>query len=301
MRQLGETLPPKSRVASRWAVRVTKGIASITRTRGAGLGLVWVLFAIFVALAASLVAPYDPGDQDYDALRQPPSVSHPFGTDHVGRDILSRVAYGARVSLSAGIIAVGLAVVVGVLAGLVSGYFSGWIDSVIMRIADAIWSFPTLVLALTLTAILGPSLRNVMIAVGIVFTPIFARLARAETLSVREREFTTAARSVGAPTYRILLVHILPNIAASIIVQATLMVSSAILIEAGLSFLGVGVRPPTPSWGSDLRDGSKFLRQAWWMSVFPGAAIFVTVLAINLLGDGVRWALDPRFRRGSGV
>ena len=199
-------------------------------------------------------------------------------------------------SLTAGVSFVCLAALVGIPLGLLAGYQRSVVDALIMRICDALWAFPTLVLALAITAALGPNLVNILLAVGIVFTPVFARLARAETLALRQRDFVVAAISVGSGTGRLLRVHVLPNILPSIVVQASLLAGSAMLIEASLGFLGVGVRPPTPSWGADLRDGARFMRQAWWMSVFPGLALFVTVLAINVVGDGLRRVLDPRLR-----
>ena len=290
-----------SRVLALWGSRLIAGIGQLNKTPGAAFGLGLLSVVVIVAIGANWIAPYDPNEQNYTALRQAPSWAHPLGTDNIGRDVLSRIFHGARISLSAGLISVGLAMAVGVPLGLVSGYLRGWVDALIMRVVDALWSFPTLILALSITALLGPSLRNVMIAVGIVFTPIFGRLARGETLSVREREFVTAARSIGASSGRIIWSHIVPNIITSIIIVGSLLVGLAIIAESSLSFLGVGVRPPTPSWGADLRDGSRILRQAWWVSVFPGLAIFMTVLAANLVGDGVRRALDPRLRRIRGI
>ena len=284
----------------RWAppvLKVIKAINMATQTRGAKVSLVVVVSVILIAVAADVIAPYDPLIQDYTALLQAPSLSHPFGTDHVGRDILSRVIHGTRTSIAAGMLSVGFAILVGGTAGLVAGYLRNWIAALIMRIADAIFAFPSLLLALTMASVLGPSLQNIMIAVGVVFSPTIARLVRAESLAVRERDFVTAAVSSGATPTRITLVHILPNVMATVIVMATLLVSAAILIEAGLSFLGVGLPPPAPSWGADLRDGARYMRVAWWSSFFPGCAIFLTVLAINLLGDGLRISLDPRQRR----
>jgi peptide/nickel transport system permease protein len=284
----------------RWAppvLKVIKAINMATQTRGAKVSLVVVVSVILIAVAADVIAPYDPLIQDYTALLQAPSLSHPFGTDHVGRDILSRVIHGTRTSIAAGMLSVGFAILVGGTAGLVAGYLRNWIAALIMRIADAIFAFPSLLLALVMASVLGPSLQNIMIAVGVVFSPTIARLVRAESLSVRERDFVTAAVSSGAAPTRITLVHILPNVMATVIVMATLLVSAAILIEAGLSFLGVGLPPPAASWGADLRDGARYLRVAWWASFFPGCAIFLTVLAINLLGDGLRISLDPRQRR----
>jgi peptide/nickel transport system permease protein len=208
--------------------------------------------------------------------------------------VLSRIILGTRVSILAGAVSVGVALSAGVLIGLVAGYNRGWVDDLLMRMVDALYSFPALLLALAITAILGPGLTNVMLAIGIVFTPSFARLVRGQALSVRERDFVMAARVMGAGPWRIMGVHIWPNITAPIVVQASLQVAAAIVIEAGLSFLGLGVQPPAPSWGSMLKDGYQYMEQAPWLAFAPGAAIFVTVLAFNLFGDGLRHALDPR-------
>lgn len=270
-------------------------------TRGAGFGLIIVLLVIFLAVTAPLVSPYDPNEQDLTAILAKPTFAHPLGTDNIGRDVLSRIVHGTRVAVQAGLISVGFAVVVGSAMGLLAGYWRGWVDDLMMRIADALWSFPSLVLALAIAAALGPGLGNAMIAIGIVFTPIFARLVRGSTLSVREREFVTAARVLGASDARIMARHVFPNVVAPIVVQASLMIAGAIITEASLSFLGLGIQPPAPSWGSMLRSAYQFMQVAPWLSFFPGAAIFITVLGINLLGDGLRRALDPRLRgRGEG-
>ncbi len=272
----------------------------ITRLRGAlnarwaGPALLTVLLIMSGALFADIISPHDPLRQDYSANLQPPSRTHPLGTDNLGRDILARIIHGARVSLAVGVIAVGIAVALGAIIGLASGYLGGGIDDVLMRMVDAIWTFPSLVLALSLAAALGPGIDKVMIAVGTVYVPAFARLVRGQTLWVREREFVTAARALGANDLRMVLKHIWPNVTAPIIVQASLNVATAIITEASLSFLGVGVRPPAPSWGSMLKAGYQYMEVAPWMSIFPGLAIFVTVLAFNLAGDGLRDVLDPR-------
>jgi peptide/nickel transport system permease protein len=276
-------------------------ITRLLETRLVGTGLAISALVLFCALFAGLIAPYDPNAQDYLALTEPPSSAHLLGTDDLGRDILSRIIYGSRVSLQVGIIAVGIAVGLGVTLGLVSGYVGGVVDDVIMRFVDAVQAFPGLILALAITAALGPSIGNAMIAIGFVSTPVMARLTRGQTLSIREREFAVAARVIGASPLAIMARHIWPNVTAPIIVQATLMVATAIVTEAALSFLGVGVKPPTPSWGSMLRTGSQYLEVAPWMAFAPGVAIFVTVLAFNFVGDGLRRALDPRLasrRRG---
>lgn len=260
-------------------------------------GLVIVLAVILVALFASALAPYDPIKADFSAILQAPSVAHPLGTDEVGRDLLSRLIYGARASLRAGLIAVLIAVGIGVPLGLVSGYLRGWIDQlVIMRLADAMIAFPTIVLALALAAALGGNLTTAMLAIGIGSTPAFIRLARAQALSLREQEFVEAARALGNPTLVIMTRHVLPNMVGPLLVQTSIAVAAAILAETALSFLGLGVQPPTPSWGSTLRIGTGYMQSALWLSVYPGLAIFVTVLGINLLGDGLRDVLDPRDR-----
>jgi len=269
-------------------------VRQLLETRLVGTGLAVSAVGVLCALFADLIAPYDPNVQDYLALTDPPSPAHLLGTDDLGRDVLSRIIYGSRVSLQVGIIAVGIAVSIGVTLGLVSGYVGGIGDDVIMRFVDAVQAFPGLILALGITAALGPSIGNAMIAIGFVSTPVIARLTRGQTLSVREREYVTAARVIGSSPVAIMARHIWPNVTAPIIVQATLMVATAIVTEAALSFLGVGVRPPTPSWGAMLRTGSQYLEVAPWIAFAPGIAIFLTVLAFNFVGDGLRRALDPR-------
>lgn len=265
-------------------------------TRLVGPSLVILAIVIISALGADIIAPHDPAYQDYSKLTQGPSLAHPLGTDDIGRDVLSRIIHGARVSLQVGIIAVGIAVTLGVMLGLVSGYAGGWVDNLVMRFVDAVQAFPALILALAITASLGPSARNAMIAIGFVSIPAMARLTRGQTLTVRETEYVSAAHVIGASSLRVMLRHILPNVTAPIIVQATLLIAAAIITEASLSFLGVGVQPPTPSWGGMLRTGSQYLESAPWLAFAPGFAIFITVLAFNLVGDGLRSALDPRLR-----
>jgi peptide/nickel transport system permease protein len=273
----------------------------VMETRLVGTGLSILGLVVFCAVFADLIAPYNPNDQDYLALTEAPSATHLLGTDDLGRDVLSRIIYGSRVSLEVGIIAVGIAVVLGVALGLLAGYAGGLTEEIVMRIVDALQAFPGLILALGITAALGPGIGNAMIAIGIVATPAFARLTRAQTLTMREREFVQAARVIGASPYSIVVRHIWPNVTAPIIVQATLLIATAIVTEASLSFLGVGVVPPTPSWGSMIRIGSQYLEVAPWIAFAPGVAIFATVLAFNFVGDGLRRALDPRLlsrRRG---
>jgi len=282
------TLPPRRRAF----------LARLLETRLVGTGLAISTIVVLCALAAPLLAPYDPNEQDYLALTDPPSAAHVLGTDDLGRDVLSRIIYGSRVSLEVGLIAVGIAVLIGVSLGLLAGYTGGLVDDVSMRFVDAVQAFPSLILALAITAALGPSIANAMLAIGFVATPGIARLTRGQALSVREREFVTAARVCGASPLGIMLRHIWPNVTAPIVVQATLLMGTAIVTEASLSFLGVGVPPPTPSWGAMLRTGSQYLEVAPWISVVPGAAIFLTVLAFNFVGDGLRRALDPRLANG---
>jgi len=266
----------------------------LARRPAAMFGAVVLLVIAVLAIFAPWLAPYDPLATSWAAVRKAPSAAHWFGTDEVGRDVLARVIWGARASLAAGVIAVAIAVGVGVPIGMVAGYVGGWIDSVIGRLTDAMLAVPFLILAIALAAFLGPSLGNAMIAIGVTATPIFVRLARGQVLAARAEDWVEAARAVGNPPARILLRHILPNILPPVMVQATLAVAAAIIAEASLSFLGLGQQPPAPSWGSMLNTAQRFLTQAPWMAVFPGIAIFLTVLAFNLFGDGLRDALDPK-------
>jgi peptide/nickel transport system permease protein len=266
----------------------------LARRPAALFGAVVLLVIATLAIFAPWLAPYDPLATSWSAVRKAPSAAHWFGTDEVGRDVLARVIWGARASLAAGVIAVAIAVGVGVPIGMVAGYVGGWIDSVIGRLTDAMLAVPFLILAIALAAFLGPSLGNAMIAIGVTATPIFVRLARGQVLAARAEDWVEAARAVGNPPARILLRHILPNILPPVMVQATLAIASAIIAEASLSFLGLGQQPPAPSWGSMLNTAQRFLTQAPWMAIFPGVAIFVTVLSFNLFGDGLRDALDPR-------
>jgi ABC-type dipeptide/oligopeptide/nickel transport system permease subunit len=264
--------------------------------RLAWLGILIVLLVVVMAMAADYITPYDPADQDYNAILQPPDADHWLGTDDVGRDVYGRIVYGARVSLLVGLASVLFAVAWGVPMGLAAGFWGGWVDSILMRITDALWSFPGLILALAVAAALGPGLNNVVFAVGIVSVPMFSRLVRGEALAVRERDFFLAAHALGAGPVRMMVRHLLPNVIAPVIVQASLNVSLAIITEASLSFLGLGVAPPTPSWGSMLRTGYGYIDRAWWISVFPGLAMFLAVVGLNVLGDALRLVLDPRLR-----
>jgi peptide/nickel transport system permease protein len=269
----------------------------LRRTRLALVGLGIVLLVIVCAIFAQIISPYDPVRQRLTEALQAPSWTHLLGTDENGRDILARVIHGSRASLQAGLMSVGLALLVGVSIGLLAGYFRGRTDNILMRMMDALLSFPDLLLALAITAALGPGLRNAMLAIGIVYTPIYARLTRGQVLSVREREYVEAARASGAGHLRIMLRHILPNVTAPLIVQASLSIALAILTEASLSFLGLGVQPPDPSWGTMINTGKNYLDLAPWMAFAPGIAILLTVMGFNFLGDAVRDALDPRLQR----
>ena len=262
--------------------------------RLAVVGLGVVLFFIAVAVLAPLISPYDPYATSWALVRKPPSWAHPFGTDEIGRDVMARIIWGARASLLAGLVSVSLALAAGVPIGLVSGYCGGIVDGTLMRMIDAMLAIPFLILAIALAAFLGPSLANAMIAIGISQTPIFARLTRGQVLAVKHEEYVEAARAVGNPHRRIVLRHILPNIVPPLMVQATLAAAAAIIAEASLSFLGLGEQPPDPSWGSMLNTAKNFISQAPWMALWPGLAIFALVLSLNLFGDGLRDALDPR-------
>ena len=269
-------------------------VSSFVRNRTALFGVILIFVFAIAALFAPLLAPADPLYMDFDALMQSPSASHPAGTDSLGRDNLSRIIWGGRVSLQVGLLAMVIATAVGVSGGLAAGYYGRWIDTIIMRIVDAILAFPALLLAILMVAVLGPSLRNAMLAIGVAFIPSFARVTRANTLSIREKEYVEGARAIGASARRIMMRTILPNALSPLIVQISLGMSYAILIEASLSFLGLGIQPPTPSWGYMLSSGREFITLAWWLTVFPGLAMFFVVLSWNFIGDGLREALDPR-------
>lgn len=266
------------------------------RRKAAVLGLVVLTAFILLALLAPWITPYDPITTSWSLVRKSPSAQHWFGTDELGRDILSRVIHGARASLLAGAISVAIALGIGVPLGLLAGYRGGFADALISRITDAMLACPFLILAIALAAFLGPSLGNAMIAIGISATPIFIRLTRGQVLSVKAEDYVEAARALGNPPWRIAFSHILPNILPALLVQATLSIAAAIIAESALSFLGLGQQPPAPSWGSMLNAAQRFLTNAPWMAVWPGLAIFVVVLSLNLLGDGLRDALDPRQR-----
>lgn len=255
-----------------------------------------VLILILTAIFGPMLAPYDPNDIDMASRFAPPSLSHPFGTDDFGRDILSRVMVGARVSLQVGLIAVGLSATMGTLLGLISGYAGRITDEIIMRAMDILFAFPAILLAIAIMAALGKGIGNAMIAIGVVYVPIFARIARGSVLAIREEDFVEAARSIGASNIRIMFRHIFPNTLSPLIVETTLSLSFAILAEAALSFFGLGTQPPDPSWGRMLSEGRAYFQQSVWLGIFPGLAIMLTVLGFNLLGDGLRDALDPRLK-----
>lgn len=273
-----------------------RALRRLMRRKGAIFGIAVIGLFALLAIFAPLIAPYDPAAQSWTAVRKAPSMVHWFGTDDVGRDILTRVIFGARASLMAGVISVGIALGIGVPLGLIAGYVGGWTDAILSRITDAMLACPFLILAIALAAFLGPSLGNAMIAIGVTTTPIFVRLTRGQVMTVKVEDYVEAARAIGNPRWRIAVFHILPNILPALLVQATLSIAAAVIAEASLSFLGLGQQPPAPSWGSMLNSAQRFLTNAPWMAVWPGLAIFLTVLSFNLIGDGLRDALDPRER-----
>ena len=273
-----------------------RALRRLARRRGAMIGLAFVAFFVLLAIFAPWFSPYDPLQTSWAAVRKAPSAEFLFGTDEIGRDVLSRVIWGTRASLLAGLVSVCIALALGVPIGLTAGYVGGWVDALISRITDAMLACPFLILAIAFAAFLGPSLTNAMIAIGISATPIFIRLTRAQVLAVKVEDYVEAARAVGNPPLRIALRHVLPNIAAPLIVQATLAIAAAVIAEASLSFLGLGQQPPAPSWGSMLNTAKNYVDNAPWMAIWPGLSIFLLVLSFNLLGDGLRDALDPRQR-----
>lgn len=278
--------------------RFLKGVINVfKRSRSASMGLFLVIAMILMAVFAPYLAPHDPELVDLSIRRIPPgSEGHILGTDHMGRDLLSRIIWGSRVSLSVGVVAVGIGIMAGTTLGLIAGFFRGRLEAVIMRVIDVMICFPTLLLALAIIAILGPKMTNTMFAVGLTFTPRFARIVRASVLSIREQEYVEAARAMGVNNFRILTKHVFPNALSGMIVFATLSVGAAILIEASLSFLGLGVPPPAPTWGNIVADGRRFLLPSPWISITPGIVIIMTVLGFNFFGDGLRDAMDPRLR-----
>lgn len=279
---------PAGAARSRWLWART-----LWRSKPATVGVVILLLIVVAALFAPLVAPYDPNAQEFGFMI-PPSADHLMGTDDLGRDLFSRIVYGARISLLVGVITVTIATVVGVALGLLAGYYGGWADQVIMRYIDLQWAFPNFIIAVYLVAVFGTGLANVIVAITLAFLDDFARIVRGAVLSLRTQDFVVGARAIGAPSRRIMARHILPNAIAPVIVQATVSISAAILAEAGLSFLGLGVRPSTPTWGLILADARSFISRGWWLAVFPGLAITVTVLSINFVGDALRDMFDVR-------
>ena len=292
-----ETREGRGRRAGRRSLRESVFWRQFRRNQLAVAGGVIVLLLGLLALFAPLLAPYDPGAYDTKQILLPPGTAHWFGTDQLGRDVLSRMLYGSRISMAVGFISVGIAVVVGTLLGTVAGFYGGRVDELLMRFVDLMLNFPRLFLLLTLIALLRPSIWVIMAVIGLTGWMGLARLVRGEILSLKEREFVVGARALGAPDAWIMFRHLLPNALVPVLVSATLGVAGAILAESGLSFLGLGVQPPTPSWGNILIEGKANIEIAWWLSVFPGLAILVTVLAYNLLGEGLRDALDPRLRQ----
>jgi peptide/nickel transport system permease protein len=278
----------------REATPAQRVLRRLKRRRGAMVGLGVVAFFVLVAILAPLIAPHDPLQTSWSAVRKPPSAMYWFGTDEIGRDVLSRVIWGARASLLAGVVSVCISLSLGVPIGLLAGYVGGWVDALISRVTDAMLACPFLILAIALAAFLGPSLTNAMIAIGVSATPVFIRLTRAQVLAVKVEDYVEAARAVGNSHLRIALRHILPNVVAPLIVQTTLAIAAAVIAEASLSFLGLGQQPPAPSWGSMLNTAKNYIDNAPWMAVWPGLSIFLLVLSFNLLGDGLRDALDPR-------
>jgi peptide/nickel transport system permease protein len=288
------TLQAAAGVANAAAARSRSDLRRLLREPSAMIGAVIVLLFVVIAVFAPLVAPYDPNASDWMAVRQPPDTQHWFGTDDLGRDVLSRIVFGARASLAAGVVSVAVAMLVGVPFGLLAGYFGRLTDMAISRLADALLACPFLVLAIAFAAFLGPSLQNAMIAIGISAMPIFVRVARAQTLVVCTEDYIAAARSQGIGNVAILTGHVLPNVLAPVVVQATLTMAIAVLAEASLAFLGLGQLPPSPSWGSMLDVARQFLGEAPWMALWPGFAIIAVVVGFNLLGDGLNDALNPR-------
>jgi peptide/nickel transport system permease protein len=295
------TLPITAAQSAEIAAPATRGatprshvLRRLVRRPAALIGLVVVATFVVAAIAAPLIAPYDPIATSFSAVRKAPSAAHWFGTDEIGRDVLSRVIYGARASLLAGVVSVLISLSIGIPAGLLAGYAGGVTDLLISRITDALLACPFLILAIALAAFLGPSLSNAMIAIGISATPVFIRLTRGTTLAIKAEDFVLAARAIGNSPLRIALRHVLPNIVPPLLVQATLAIAAAVIAEASLSFLGLGQQPPQPSWGSMLNTAKNYIDNAPWMAIWPGLSIFLLVLSFNIVGDGLRDVLDPR-------
>lgn len=292
---MSTTTPSTSAAEARDSVPLwRRSIGRLLRMPVVVTGFVILAALVIAALFGEWIAPYGANDTNVANAFAPPGAEHWLGTDNLGRDILSRIILSAGAVLQVSFFAVGIALVLGVTLGLLAGYYRGWIDTVVMRIVDVMFAFPVILLAIAIVAVLGPGLNTAIIAIGVVYLPIFARVTRGSVLSVREEPYVKAARSIGIGDARIIASHILPNVSAPIIVQTSLSFAFAILSEAALSFLGLGVQPPAPSWGRMLFDAKDYLNQGWWMSVFPGLAIFLTVLAFNLVGDALRDVLDPK-------
>jgi peptide/nickel transport system permease protein len=301
---MARTPEPVTNTASGESLKASKPIPlwleagfRIIKSKTALIGVIIIVLLVLTAILAPVIATHSPTAQDIVNRYQAPSSAHLLGTDELGRDIFSRIVYGTRISIQIGVIAVGISLAIGVLLGGIAGYYGRWIDQIVMRFIDIMMAFPSILMAIALVAVLGPSLQNAMIAVGIVGIPQFARIVRSAVLSIKENEYIEAAKSIGAKHGRILIQHVLPNCVAPIIVQATLGVGTAILDAAGLSFLGLGAQPPTPEWGAMLSDGRAAIQNAPWVVAFPGLAIFFVVLGFNLFGDGLRDALDPRLKQ----
>ncbi|MEO3999313.1 ABC transporter permease [Mesorhizobium sp. CAU 1732] len=286
MTMQAEAVAPRRRLGR----TATKFLSNKSAVFGGVLVLVFVLLALF----APIIATHDPFQTSFGAIRKAPSADYWLGTDELGRDIFTRMLYGARASLLAGVVSVSIAVLVGVPFGLLAGYFGGWVDAVVSRVTEALLAIPFLILAIALAAFLGPSLTNAMIAIGLSATPLFIRLTRGQAMAVKTEDYVEGARAIGLPNTLIITRYIFPNVLPPIVVQATITIATAIIAEASLSFLGLGQQPPNPSWGSMLNTAKNFMTQAPWMSIIPGGAIFLVVLGFNLLGDGLRDALDPR-------
>ena len=287
-------------VSSTRASGTAEALRRFGRQRGAVVAAAFLLALAVAAVLAPHIMPANPLAQDLGAILSKPSAAHPLGTDDLGRDVLARIVYGARLSLAASLMAVGIAALLGVPFGLLAGYAGGWIDDAVMRVNDALQTIPALVLAMAIAATLGPGLFNVMVAVGVIFAPRFARLVRGQALAVREEAFVESARAVGATHSRIVWRHVFPNLLSPILVQVSISIAFALLAETSLSFLGVGIRPPEASWGADVGRGYRFMRRAPWLVFMPGMAVLLTTLAFNFVGDGVRTALDPRQRYARG-
>lgn len=282
----------EKRSQSQWAIVWRR----LRKNHRAMIGLSIIIIVFLLAIFAPLISPYRPSKMNLRNKLEAPSAEHWLGTDKLGRDVLSRIIYGSRISILVGLVAVGISGTIGIILGAIAGYFGGWVDAIIMRIVDILLAFPSILLAISLVAVLGASLFNVILAIALVSWVSYARIVRGEFLRLKEQEFVEGARAIGASDLKIIFRHVLPNSMAPVIVMATLGLAGAIISESSLSFLGLGVQPPTPSWGGMLSEGRSVIRQAWWVPTFPGIAILLTVLAFNLFGDGLRDALDPKLK-----